>query len=489
MSVTGDVPDRLPRRILSSISSGVGGTVAVSVLGAVAVRMITTHLGASNYGIFVVAQAFVSLAWNFTDLGLSQVLPRDIARGDRDERWLLGNALGLRVTLALAMVPIAIVIALLVYAHRSETLKIAIILLLLSVPFAVSQEVSSSHFTASLRNTILAIGGVLQQVVFVGLVILAVESGKSIVYCVGAALLGAVVAAAYTFVAARREVRFTPTFDKATWRAMLRTSTPIGLAYIIGSLYLRADTLILSFLSTAKQIGYYGVAYAIIAVFLVLPSILTRTFVPLLVRADDESLGDTVNSSLGFFAIGGVLSATGVMVCAPTVVRLVSGPAFGPAVFPLRILGLGLIFIFMTTGLSSICLARGYTSKLFLMGAISLVLNVILNIAAIPRFGIDGAATATLVCEVFSMAFMTYLVVSEVKVRPNVVATLARPLLAGVVTCAVLAPIYVRPDLGVGVGLALIPGVIVIYVVILAALRGIPAELRSALRSVRFGGK
>jgi O-antigen/teichoic acid export membrane protein len=472
--------DGAARPILNSIAVGISSTVLLSIIGAFAVRLITTHLGASAFGILVLVQAFVSLAWNASDLGLSQILQRDIARGDQDEGHLLSQALGLRTTLALVVIPVAAVIGLLVYAHRSGTLKLGLVLLLCSIPFAIAQEVAAAHFTSRLRNSILAIGSIAQQFIFVGLVLLAVELHRSIIFCIGASLVGSVLYACYTIVAARREVKFAPAFDRATWLSMLRTSTPIGLAYIIGSLYLKADTVILSFLSTTRQIGFYGVSYAIISVFLVLPVILTRTFIPSLVRSTGDSVESAANAALSYFAIGGTLSATGVMICGPTVVRLVAGAHFGPSILPLRILGLGLVFIFMTNGLASVCLARGNTKSLFKMSLISLILNIALNVIAIPDLGINGAAGATLVCEVFAMAFIMYLVATQVKVKPKVFRVLVRPVASGLITCGLFAPVLLRHGLEAGIGLGLIPIVIIVYFAVLVFLRGVPIEVRSA---------
>jgi O-antigen/teichoic acid export membrane protein len=477
--------DDTPRRIVNTIAAGVGSVFIVSVLGAFSVRLMTTHLGASAFGIFVLVQAFVSLAWNFTDMGLSEVLQRDIARDDQDEQWLLGHAMGLRITLGCVMVPVASLIGILVYQQRSDTLRIGLIILLCSIPFSMAQEVSAAHFTARLRNVTVTLGSVIQQLIFVGLVFLAVELHKSILYCIGAVLIGSIVAAIYTFVAARREVDFSPAFDRTTWFTMLRTSSPIGLAYIIGSLYVKADTIILSFLSTVKQIGYYGVSYSILSVFLVLPVVLTRTFIPSLVKANDESIEHAANTSLEYFAIGGTFSATAVIVCGPTVVRIISGAHFGPSILPLRILGLGLIFSFMLAGLGSICLARGFTNRLFQVSAVSLILNIGLNIAAIPRLGINGAAEATFVCEAISMTFMTYLVSSQVKIRAMVFRVLARPFGAGVITCVALAPVYLRHGLDERFGLVLIPSVVIVYAGVLAVMRGIPSDIRSVIQSAR----
>jgi O-antigen/teichoic acid export membrane protein len=172
-------------------------------------------------------------------------------------------------------------------------------------------------------------------------------------------------------------------------------------------------------------------------------------------------------------------------VCGPTVVHLIAGAHFGPAIVPLRVLGFGLVFIFMTNGLSTVCLARGFTNRLFLISLVSLIINIALNIAAIPRLGINGAAEATLICEVLSMGLMMNLVSSQVKVRPKVFQALARPSAAGLITCVVLAPVYLRHGLGDGIGIALIPGVCVVYFGILVVLRGVPVEVRSVIQSKR----
>jgi len=483
MSSFEDTTDETYRRIFSSISTGFTATIIVSLLGAVSIRAMTTRLGAAAFGIFVLVQAYVGLVQTFTDLGLSPVLQRDVARGDQDERSLLGQAMGLRLTLALIAIPVGVAVGLLVYADKSSTMKTGLVLLLFSIPFAITQEVSAAHFTARLRNTIIAIGSVLQQVVFVGLVILAVSLHKSVVYCLGAALAGAIISSIYTNVMAHREISFSLSFDRRVWNSMLRTSTPIGVAYVIGLLYFKADTLILSFLSTTKQIGYYGAAYSIVTVFLALPGILSRTFLPSMVRASKDAIDQAVHSALIYFSIGGTFSATAIMVCGPTVIRIVAGPHFGASDPPLRILGLGLIFICFSTFLSSVCVARGFGNKIFVMSLVSLILNVALNLVAIPKFGINGAATATLCCEVISLALFMRLVRRETGVRTRVIRALARPFAAGLVTCLALAPIYLRNDLKVAYGLALIPAVCVLYFVSLALLRGLPSDLILFIRS------
>lgn len=472
------------RRIFSSMATGVGATAVVSVLGAVSVRVMTTDLGAAAFGVFVLVQSYVTLVQTFTDLGLAQVLQRDIAKGDQDERRLLSHALGLRLALSTAAVPVAMAFGLLIYMRRGLDLREGLVVFACAIPFSVSQEVSGTHFSAQLRNTILAVGSVVQQVIFVGLVIWSVESHRSVVYCLGAALIGSMASSLYTLVMARREVRFAPQVDWQVWRSMLRSSTPIGAAYVVGLLYFKADTIILSFLSTAREIGYYGAAYAVVTFFLVLPTIISRTFLPSFVRASQESLSDAVHSALAYFAIGGAFSATAVITSGPVVVGIVAGPHFGAANTPLRILGLGLVFIFLATAMTSVCIARGFGNRIFIMSIVSLVLNVVLNLALIPVMGIVGAALATLACEVVSLALFLRIVRRSMGLRVHVLRALVRPVFAGGVTCAAVAPIFTRGTLSGGAEVALMGATVLIFVVALFVLRGVPMEVTAYLSAL-----
>jgi O-antigen/teichoic acid export membrane protein len=484
VSSSEDTTDESHRRIFSSMSTGFTSTIIVSVLGAVSIRAMTTRLGAAQFGIFVLVTAYVSLVQTFTDLGLAQVLQRDVAQGDQDEGTLLGQAMGLRGTLSLVAVPIAVAVGLLIYANRSSTMKIGLVLMVCAIPFAVTQEVSAAHFTAALRNTVLAVASVFQQVIFVGLVVLFVSLHKSVAYCLGASMIGTILSSIFVTAMAERDVSFTPTFNRKVWYSMLRSSTPIGVAYVVGVLYFKADTVILSFLSTTRQIGFYGAAYSIVIVFLALAGIMTRTFLPSMVKASKEAIEDAIHSALAYFSICGTFSATAIMVWGPTVIRIVAGPHFGAADLPLRILGLGLIPIFFSTCLSSVCIARGFGNKLFTVSIVSLVLNVALNIAAIPRFGINGAAVATFCTELVSLSLFMHIVRRETGVRSGVIGALVRPFAAGLVTCLALAPIYFHSDLKVTTGLALMPATFVLYCALLALFRGLPQEAVQYVKSL-----
>ena len=59
-------------------------------------------------------------------------------------------------------------------------------------------------------------------------------------------------------------------------------------------LYLKADTLILSIMTTSAQVGIYGFAYAVVSFYGAFASIVMTSLLPILTRARDDELGGIV---------------------------------------------------------------------------------------------------------------------------------------------------------------------------------------------------
>ena len=471
-------------RLVSGVTSGVGGWIAISVIGAFATHEIALRYGAAGFSIFVAALAFGSVVENFTDLGLFQVLQRDIARDGSRASHLMGLVVGLRLTLSAVVVPISATVALAIYRHHPLSLRIAIILVLLSLPLASVQQVVLAYYSATARLTTTAIVGVIKQFTFVALVVLFIYLHLPVVYCVAASQLGSVVATVLSIIVLRREIRLRPVVDFREWRSMLAETTSVGLSSIIGIFYLNADILLLSVLASSNQLGNYGVAYAVISVFQVFPALLSRAILTKIVQTAEENLSNIVNGVIVYYAIAGSLIASMSVVSGASVIRIYAGSHFGDAVVPLRILSVGQIFLFMSGGLSNIAIARGYHRKLFQSGLIGIVLNVALNLVLIPHYGIRGSAIATTLCEVILSLVMMQIIRRDLKIVVHVVRASWKAILAATAPCLILWHWYGQGGESVQTGVVLIAPTAILFMMVLIFVRGIPPELVSMARSV-----
>lgn len=426
------------QRVIVGVLSGFGNTFVVSVFGAVATHEMAVHYGASGFGVYVTALAFGSVIQNFTDLGLFQVLQRDIARDETRAPRLMNLVVGLRMTLSAIVVPIAIALGYLIYMHHSSSLKIAIVIVLLGAPLTALLQIIFAYFSATARLPTVAVIGIVKVFVFVVLVILIIAERMSIVDCVGATVIASFVATGISYLLVRRDVPLRFGVDLREWKSMLVETTSVGLSSIIGYFYLSADVLILSVMVSSGQVGSYGIAYAVVSVYQAVPSLLSVAILPMIVHTSEARLKSVIDSSLTYFAIAGALTAALGVVVGASVIRLYAGPHFDSAVVPLQILSAGQIVLFMTQGLSSISIARGHHRKLFQCNLIGLILNVALNLILIPSFGIRGSAAATTLCEVLLAMVMARIIRKDLGVTPRIFRASWRAGLAAIVPCVVL---------------------------------------------------
>jgi O-antigen/teichoic acid export membrane protein len=78
---------------------------------------------------------------------------------------------------------------------------------------------------------------------------------------------------------ASQPARSTSVSRHRSWE-IVRVAAPIGFAWIIGTIYVKADTLILGVMTTTRQVGYYGADYATLSAFMALTPLLARVFLP-----------------------------------------------------------------------------------------------------------------------------------------------------------------------------------------------------------------
>src|ERR1700676_3525181 len=385
-----DTPTNGPaRRVMVSLLSGVGSSITVGVLGLLIVRLMTRRLGPIDYGLFVTAFTFVTLTSFLTDLGVSDITGRDIAKDPESATEVLAHNLALRLARSFALFPLLILVGSFLYRGSPTQLRWTIVIIAVSIPFQAVRSVATGYFISGIRNHITAAVTVLNQLVYVGGLVVALYLHTGIIGCAFAYLIGAVVASAASFYIIQREVRFRPRVNRAKWSAVLTQSISIGVIQIVNLVYLKADTLLISLILTPHAVGLYGVAYVIITFLTIGPGIVMTSLMPLLARSTHDQLDPLMRRVISFLATIGILLSFGTFTFAPAIIQLLAGPKFAEAVTPLRILSFSCIFTYLTSALGFAAFARNKHHRMLTVSLIGLLVNVAANIAVIPTFGLE----------------------------------------------------------------------------------------------------
>ena len=478
-------PDHYRRRVLISTTSVLSSNLLVALLGTISLRLMTTRLGPAHYGDFIASLSFVASAMLIADLGVNAITGREIAKNPKDAASILGHNLGLRLTLSAVFVPIVSYLGFLAYPGTNATLRYCVVIAACAVPFDALRSVCLGYFVAGVRNHVTAVISLVQQIIFVGLIIIALWLGLGVIACVYAYLVATAITGVMTFFATRRNIRFGPRFNLRRWRTIVAQSFSIGVIQIVNLLYLKADLIILSIISTSTNVGIYGVAYAIITFFLLIPSIFMTSLLPAMTTATESDLGKIVDRAVRYLAAAGVLVATGTLCFGAQVIRVLAGQKFAAAAVPLSILAASCVFSYLNAALGFASVARNRHQKMIVVSLMGLAVNVMTNIVVIPTYGINGAATAYLFSEFVTLCGVYIVFRRDVGLKIPLAAILVRPLAVGSLCILLFGIILSSGSRGlVGAG-ALAAAEVTLYVVSLYLLGGIPDELHEAIVKLR----
>lgn len=187
--------------------------------------------------------------------------------------------------------------------------------------------------------------------------------------------------------------------DPSTGR-LLAFSVTASLSGVLGLLTLWADRLLVGSLLGKADTGIYMAASQISLLFAVVLSAFNTVFAPMIAelhgkgeRRELESLY-RISTKWGLYVTAPFFL---VILAFPTGLLALLGEGYGSGALPLTLLAGGQMINLATGAVGMILVMSGRQNRLLALSALTLALNVILNLLWIPRFGLPGAALATTV--------------------------------------------------------------------------------------------
>lgn len=187
----------------------------------------------------------------------------------------------------------------------------------------------------------------------------------------------------------------------------LRESLPYAYLILTSLAYARADQLIIRFNLTAQALGYYGAAYKYLEAASLIPSALAQNLFPISSKKDGVSLGQLTRIMIIMLSLGAVVSGV-VHILSDFLILDLMGEAYRPAIYLLHILSVVIFLFFANAPLSTVVQSSDLVKKFLPWGVFNTSLNVGLNFALIPMYGVAGAAYAMLLTEITGLLINLY---------------------------------------------------------------------------------
>lgn len=407
--------------------------LVAQVMGFISSLLLTRWLGASGYGVFAFSFSIVTLAALPASLGFRSLLTREVAQYVSLQDWSKLRGL-LRFSPLLTLLA-SFTVALIMYGVSSwvpwpadADLRSGLQMAIWSLPLFAMVPVWQGTLTGLHQTHRAQIPeAIVRPVFFLGALLLMKALGES--FSVHQAIFVNIGAMAIAFSMSYGLVRrYTPksvrtsrpVYQSGTW---LRSGVLFLLISGMHVLNSHTDMLMIGTLLDAKAAGVYQIPVRLGSLLLFPFIVMEMVVAPLIAQSYTEGklpkLAPTLRKLVGavfvLTLIGGILLA---------VLRMPVLGWFGPE-FPA---GSSVLLWFVTIVLVQILFGPvGYlmtmtgreriTTKVM---AASAVLNVILNLILIPKYGIEGAAMATLGSELLWKGLLYLQVRKQLHIRPGI---------------------------------------------------------------------
>jgi len=397
------------RQSLQDIISNTGWLFADKVLrmgmGLLVGVWVARYLGPEQFGLLSYTGAFVALFSAFANLGLDGIVVRNIVRNPSCRDETLGTAFVLKIiggALTLGLTTGAILLL-----RPADTLTHWLVGITAAGMIFQAFDTIDFWFQSQVRSkyTVYAKNAAFLCVTLVKVVLILVKAPLVAFAWAGLAeiALGAAGMAAAYRVSGRK---------LKTWRAsthlareLLRDSWPLILSSVVIMIYMRIDQVMIGEMVGNTEVGVYSAAVRLAEVWYFIPMAVVSSVFPSVVEA--RAVGDALfygrlQKLYNLMAFMAYIVAIPVTFIAGWVVEILFGAAYGKAGPMLALLIWAGLFTNLGVARSSFLTTMNWTRVHFITVSLGCLINVLLNLLLIPRFGGMGAVVASCIAYWFA---------------------------------------------------------------------------------------
>lgn len=386
--------------------------IITAILGLVLIIYVARMLGDATFGKYSFAIVFTGLFGVLTNLGMNELLVREVARDKSRATKYLSNIVIMRLILsAIVFALIALVINLMDYP---EDTTMAVYVFGAYIILTSLANIFRVTFRAFERMEWEALINISERMITTSAGLVVLFMGFGLIELAYVFLAAGTVNLLLSFlICARKFARPKLEADLDFWRKTLKIAIPFSLSNIFVLVYVRIDTVMLSTMKGDAVVGWYNAAYNLVHAFEPLVFIFMAALFPvmsLFFISSDESLKVTYEKSFKYLILLGLPISVGGMVLANRIIPFLFGGEFADSIIALQILVWDCLLLCMYRPMLYMLGSINRQGWMALIGGLGALINVGLNLVLIPRFSYVGAGATTLATEGIVIAASWYAV-------------------------------------------------------------------------------
>ena len=389
--------------------------------------IVIPNFSVGEFGILNSILSYVALFYVFADFGLNAIFVREVGADQNKQKEFFKKLFGLRLVVAILISFIAT--ASLAFVGYTPAVKAGILIalgLIIAQTFSIT---TLALFQAKIRYDLAFVADLFWAVANVVFVFIAVRLTGGLLFVIAALVIGNAAKVLVSLYLVRFQLgEISLEFDREFWRRFLLAALPIGLIAIFSQFNAQIDKQIVLLaryspgvkIIGADAAGFYGFAYKIFELAIVIPTFIMNVGYPIMVQKREEGIRVLIGFSKkmigGLFFIGFICLLFG-WFAAPFIFDISIFQKFSISLSTIRILLIGFPLFFITPVTLWLAITLKKHAEMLFIYAFAAAFNLVANLVFIPKFGYNAAAVVTIASELLILILSASVLFIELKLN------------------------------------------------------------------------
>jgi O-antigen/teichoic acid export membrane protein len=381
------------------------------MLGLVVTMLSARYLGPSGYGIINYAASIVTFVVPVMQLGLNSTLVQELLNEPDREGEVMGTSITMSLVSGVGCIVGVITFAALTNPGEPMTVMVCG-LYSLQLVFQALEQIQY-WFHAKLLSKYVSLTMLAAYVVTSAYKILLLVFGVSVYWFAIAQALDFFLISGALLVIYARIGKGKLRFSWKLFRTMFSRSKYYIISNLMISVFAQTDRIMLKMMMDETAVGFYSAAVTCAGMAGFVFEAIINSAQPVVLecaRKGNESLEKAISSLYSVVIYLSLIQCVVLTLFADVIVGILYGGEYGPTVGALRTIVWYTTFAYLGAVRDVWILAQWKQKYLLIINIIGASANVVLNLTLIPLMGINGAALASLLTQIFTNVVLGFVI-------------------------------------------------------------------------------
>lgn len=401
----------IKNKIVKNASWIIGCKIAQSVISFIIGMITTRYLGPSNYGLISYASSLANFVLPIALLGFNNILVHESVKNPDEEDKIYGTAIVVSICASFAC--ILGLFCFVSFVNAGETVTIIICslysIMLIFQSVELIQYWFQAHYLSKFCSVITLIVYVLVSVYKIFLLV----TQKSIYWFSLSNVIDCMLIAAGLLIAYKKLGGGRLRFSFSIAKRMFGQSRYYIISNMMITIFAQTDRIMLKLMVDSSATGYYSAAVNCIVITSFIFSAIIDSMRPAVfegLSSSEEVFKDNMRRLYSIIIYLSIAQSVAFTLLANPIINILYGSSYSPAINTLRISAWYSTFSYIG-GVNSIwILAKEKQKYLWIINLSGASLNVVLNLCLIPVCGINGAAIASVITQLFTNVILNCII-------------------------------------------------------------------------------